>query len=220
MKKRSAKAALELIEDGMIVGLGGGETIGYLVEYLSHSHKDVKVVTPSFATEQVCIQSGLELLPLWSVNHVDLSFDGCDEVDQDMNALKSGGAIQTREKLIASMSDRYILLIDESKYFVTLPFLHDITCEVLKEAYSYVSRKIKEMGGELILRPNKSKAGPVISDDGHFIVDVHFDTIESIKELNNKLNNIEGLIATSLFVGLVTDLIISNKEETYRIGGK
>lgn len=54
----------------------------------------------------------------------------------------------------------------------------------------------------------------------HFIVDVHFDTIENIKELNNKLNNIEGLIATSLFVGLVTDLIISNKEETYRIGGK
>ena len=220
MKIRSANAALVLIEDGMIVGLGGGETVGYLVEYLSHSHKDVKVVTPSFATEQVCIQSGLELLPLWSVNHVDLSFDGCDEVDQDMNALKSGVAFQTREKLIASMSDRYILLIDESKYFVTLPFFHDITCEVLKEAYSYVSRKIKEMGGKLILRPNKSKAGPVISDDGHFIVDVHFDTIENIKELNNKLNNIEGLIATSLFVGLVTDLIISNKEETYRIGGK
>ena len=80
------------------------------------------------------------------------------------------------------MSDRYILLIDESKYFVTLPFLHDITCEVLKEAYSYVSRKIKEMGGELILRPSRSKAGPVISDDGHFIVDVHFDIIENIKD--------------------------------------
>ena len=118
MKKRSAKAALELIEDGMVVGLGGGETIGYLVEYLSQSHKDVKIVTPSFATEQACIQAGLELLPLWSVGHVDLSFDGCDEVDQNMNALKSGGAIHTREKLIASMSDRYILLIDESKYFL------------------------------------------------------------------------------------------------------
>lgn len=107
MKKRSAKAALELIEDGMIVGLGGGETIGYLVEYLSESHKDVKVVTPSFATEQACVKAGLDLLPLWSVDHVDLSFDGCDEVDQHMNALKSGGAIHTREKLIASMSDRY-----------------------------------------------------------------------------------------------------------------
>ena len=117
MKKRSAKAALELIEDGMVVGLGGGETIGYLVDYLSESHKDVKVVTPSFVTEQACVKAGLNLLPLWSVNHVDLSFDGCDEVDQNMNALKSGGAIHTREKLIASMSDRYILLIDESKYF-------------------------------------------------------------------------------------------------------
>ena len=220
MKRKSAKAALELIEDGMIVGLGGGETICYLVEYLSESHKDIKVVTPSFATEQACVKAGLDLLPLWSVDHVDLSFDGCDEVDQHMNALKSGGAIHTREKLIASMSDRYILLIDESKYFITLPFNHDITCEVLKDAYSYVSRRIKEMGGELVLRPNKSKAGPVISDDGHFIVDVHFDIIDDINELNNKLNSIEGLIATSLFVGLVTDLIISNKEETYRMGGK
>lgn len=220
MKKRCAKAALALIEDGMVVGLGGGETIGYLVEYLSQSGKNVKVVTPSFVTEQYCVQMGLELLPLWSVGHVDLSFDGCDEVDHHMNALKSGGAIHTREKLIASMSDRYVLLIDESKYFDTLPFKHNITCEVLKEAYGYVSRRIDEMGGTLVLRPNKSKAGPVMSDDGHFIVDVHFDKIEDINELNNELNNIEGLIASSLFVGLVTDLIISNKEETYSIGGK
>ena len=87
VKKRSVKTSLELIDDDMVVGLGGGETIGYFVEYLSHSHKDVKVVTPLFAAEQACIRAGLELLPLWSVNRVDLSFGGCDEVDQNINAL-------------------------------------------------------------------------------------------------------------------------------------
>lgn len=82
----------------MIVGLGG---IGYHVEYLSQSHKDVKVMTPLFATEQVCIQSGLELLPLWSVNRVDLSFGGCDEVDQNINALNN-----SKEMAVISLTMR------------------------------------------------------------------------------------------------------------------
>lgn len=88
-EEEKCKTALELIDDDMVVGLGGGETIGYFVEYLSHSHKDVKVVTPLFAAEQACIRAGLELLPLWSVNRVDLSFGGCDEVDQNINALNN-----------------------------------------------------------------------------------------------------------------------------------
>lgn len=219
MKRRSAKKAIELIEDGMVIGLGGGETIGYLVEYLSQSPKHVSVVTPSFDTEQACMKARLPVLPLWMADHVDIAFDGCDEVDHHMYALKSGGAIHTREKLIASMSERYVLLIDESKYFDVLPFKHDITIELLKEAYKYVESKINGIGGTMKLRKSPSKAGAVISDDGNFIADVHFDTVKDILELNKSLNDIYGIVATSLFVDLVTDLIISNEEETYIIGG-
>lgn len=219
MKRRSAKKALELIEDGMVIGLGGGETIGYLVEYLSKSSKHVSVVTPSFDTEQACMKARLSVLPLWMVDRVDIAFDGCDEVDHHMYALKSGGAIHTREKLIASMSKRYCLLIDESKYYDVLPFKHDITIELLKEAYKYVESEINQIGGTMKLRKSTSKAGAVISDDGHFIADVHFDNVEDILRLNECLNNIYGIIATSLFVDLVTDLIISNEKETYMIGG-
>ena len=219
MKRRSAKKALELIEDGMVIGLGGGETIGYLVEYLSQSPKHVSVVTPSFDTEQACMEARLPVLPLWMVDHVDMAFDGCDEVDHSFYALKSGGAIHTREKLIASMSERYVLLIDESKYFEVLPFNHDITIELLKEAYKYVESKINQLGGTMKLRKSTSKAGAVISDDGHFIADVHFGDVKDILELNKRLDNIYGVIATSLFVDLVTDLIISNEKETYIVGG-
>ena len=218
MKRRCAKKALELIEDGMTIGLGGGETIGYLVEYLSESSKHVSVVTPSFDTEQACVKAGLNVVPLWSVDHCNIAFDGCDEADHEMNALKSGGAIHTREKLIAAMSERYVLLIDESKYFDVMPFKHDITIELLKDSYSYVLRQIQRLNGVMKLRKSNSKAGPVISDDGHFIADVHFDHVENIRTLAFELDAIQGVIETSLFIDLVTDLIISNEKETYRIG--
>lgn len=220
MKRKCALAALELIHDGMIVGLGGGETIGYLVDDLSHSKKKVHVVTPSFVTEQACLRAGLSVLPLWSVSHVDIAFDGCDEVDSYLNALKSGGAIHTREKLVAAMSDRYILLIDESKYYEELPFKHDVTCEIFKEAYSYVSSQIERLGGHMLVRQSQAKAGPTISDDGHFIVDVHFDKKQDPRSLNEVFHKMQGVIETSLFIDLVTDLIVSTKEGLYRIGGK
>ena len=115
VKKRSVKTALELIDDDMVVCLGGGETIGYFVEYLSHSHKDVKVVTPLFAAEQACIRAGLELLPLWSVNRVDLSFGGCDEVDQNINALNRGNTYMFT--ITPTLEDNYIenITVDSSQ---------------------------------------------------------------------------------------------------------
>jgi len=105
LKKICAKEAMKYIKNGMIVGLGGGRSIAYLIEYIKEDKNlKVKVVTPSTKTKMLCIENELEVLHTCSVDKIDVAFDGCDQVDKALNALKSGGGIHTKEKLIASMA--------------------------------------------------------------------------------------------------------------------
>lgn len=212
LKKLSAKEALNFISNGDIVGLGGGGSVSYLIELLSEK-KDlkIKVVTPSMKTKQLCIQSGLEILPTSFVNKVDVAFDGCDQVDRNLNALKSGGAIHTREKLIASMAKDYILLVDETKVVENLEFKKPVAIEVLTEALGYVEKCLLEIGARVEIRKSSNKDGFLVSDDGNVIIDAFFDKVENIAELDGKLNLIVGVIGTSLFVNKVTKVIISRE---------
>ena len=100
MKKRCAQKALAYIQDGMVIGLGGGSTIAHLARFVKESGKQVQIVTPSLETETLCIKLGLPLLPLRQISHVDIAFDGCDEADRQFYALKSGGGIHVREELL------------------------------------------------------------------------------------------------------------------------
>ena len=116
IKMISAKLALPYIKDNMIVGLGGGTTIGYVVNFMEKNKvSKIKIVTPSEHTKELCMEAGYEVIDTGMVNHVDIAFDSCDYVDENLYALKSGGGIHTDEKLIARMADDYILLVDESK---------------------------------------------------------------------------------------------------------
>ena len=110
MKRLCAKAALDLVPDHGIIGLGGGETISYLAEYIKEARKGVKVVTPSDHTAQVCKKLGLEIVDTKEVKEIEIAFDGCDQVDSDLDAYKSGGGIHTLEKIIAKMAKEYVLL--------------------------------------------------------------------------------------------------------------
>lgn len=204
MKKKCALEALKLIKSGMTIGLGGGSTIGYLVQYIEENQLNVKVVTPSYNTAELCVKHQLNVIPTWTVDHVDIAFDGCDEVDLNLNALKSGGAIHTKEKIIGSMADEYILLVDESKVFDKLPFHHSVTLEVIPEAKAYVKKQIELLNGKVSMRTSNAKDGFTISDHGHFIMEATFENVEDIKKLNYDLNNIPGIIDTSLFVGIAT----------------
>lgn len=207
MKQRCAREALKYIKNGMIIGLGGGSTISYLVEYIEKENLDIKVVTPSYQTAQLCIEHHLCLLPTWSVDHIDIAFDGCDEVDLKLNALKSGGAIHTKEKIIASMADQYILLVDESKVFEKLPFHKSMTLEVIPEAKSYVTKQIEMLNGTVSMRRSNAKDGYTISDHGNFIMEAKFEDVEDIEKLNNDLNHIVGIVDTSLFVKIATSVL-------------
>lgn len=207
MKKRCAQEALKYIQDGMIVGLGGGSTISYLVQFIEEKQMNIQVVTPSYQTATLCIKHHLNVVPTWSVDHVDIAFDGCDEVDLKLNALKSGGAIHTKEKIIASMAHEYILLVDESKVFEILPFHHSITIEIIPESMGYVKKELENLGAVVNMRQSSAKDGYTVSDHGNFIMEAKFDEVNDIQKLNEQLNAIAGIVDTSLFVGKATAVI-------------
>ena len=207
MKKRCAEEALKYIKNNSIIGLGGGATIAFLIDFIKEAKLNVKIVTPSFQTEKLCIEKGLNILPLWSVNHIDIAFDGCDEVDYDLNALKSGGAIHTKEKITAKMADEYILLVDESKVSEKLTFKHPVVLEIFKESIGYVEREIRKLNGEPVLRKS-SKDGLMISDNGLIIMDTYFKNIDDIQSLYDSLLNITGVADISLFCNTVTKVLV------------
>lgn len=214
VKKECAKEALKYIKNGMLVGLGAGSTIEYLIGYIAES-KDlkVKVVTPSFKTKSLCIERGLEVMHTAFIDKIDVAFDGCDEVDANLNALKSGGGIHCNEKLIGSMAKEYILLVDESKFSKELTFAQPVVLEILEEALGYVKKELINLGAQVQIRTSKAKDGATISENGNFLIEATFKEIQDIKELNNTLINICGVVDTSLFTREVTKAIVVSEND-------
>lgn len=208
MKKRCAQEALAYIQDGMVIGLGGGSTIAHLARFVKESGKQVQVVTPSQETEALCVELGLSLLPLRQIAHVDIAFDGCDEADRQFYALKSGGGIHVREKLIANMADEYMLLIDESKLSDTLQFRVPIVIELLEDASAYVKRKVEELGGRFVYKHGEGKYGALMSDHGNVLADVWFERVEDARKLNHAIKCIAGVLDTSLLTREVTAILV------------
>ena len=213
LKKNCAKEAIKYIKSGMIIGLGGGRSIAYLIEHIKEDKNlNVKIVTPSTKTRLLCIENGLEVLHTCSVDKVDVAFDGCDQVDEKLNALKSGGGIHTKEKLIASMAKEYILLVDEAKVEMTLTFKAPVVLEILEDSLKYVERQVLELGGKPVVRSSDIKDGFTISDNGNLLMNVDFNDVKDIYELNNRLINICGVIETSLFTNVITKAIIASEK--------
>lgn len=214
MKKRCALRALELIEDGMTIGLGGGSTISFLISFIRDTQRAVQIVTPSYATARLCAEAGLTVIPTHLVPQINLAFDGCDEVDQSLNALKSGGAIHTKEKIIASLAKEYILLVDETKVFQDLRFDVPVALEVIPEARLYVANEVKKLGAEVVERNSSAKDGITMSDNGNLIIDAYFKPTPKLKELNAQLKQIVGVVETSLFYQIATKMIVATETTT------
>ncbi|MEE1312253.1 MAG: ribose 5-phosphate isomerase A [Lachnospiraceae bacterium] len=217
MKRKCAKKAFEMIEDGMMVGLGGGSTVGLLIEELERGKKCITAVTPSGDTMELCIKHHIPVLPLEMADAIDLAFDGCDEVDQELNALKSCGGIHTREKIVASMAKDYVLLADEKKYEKHLAFEHPVTVEVVRSGRSYVKKCLEELGATVTERKSAQKMGLVISDDGHYLMEASFLEVKDVKALAEKLDAITGIVDHSLFYQVASKAIIAKDDEIFVI---
>lgn len=215
LRKLCAEKAMEYINDNSVIGLGAGRNIACLIELLSKAVKKkdlkIRIVTPSDNTKNLCIKYGIEVLPTCFVEEVDVAFDGCGEVDENFYASKGGGGVFTKEKIIGSMAKEYILLIDEQKLKKELSLEYPISLEVIKDSLGYVNKMVRNLGGNPIVRTSNNKDGYLVTDDGNFILDVMFNFIGDFNKLNDSLNNITGIVGTSLFTTEVNRLIVAGE---------
>ncbi|MEL7035169.1 MAG: ribose-5-phosphate isomerase RpiA [Cyanobacteria bacterium J06592_8] len=212
MKQQVGKAAADRVQSGSIVGLGTGSTTAYTVQYLgerlqSGEIKDIKGVPTSFQASVLAKQYGIPLTTLDEIDHMDIAIDGADEVDPNKNLIKGGGAAHTREKLVDTLADQFIVVVDSSKLVDKLGSTFLLPVEVMPLAITPVMQKIEKLGGKPTLRMGVKKAGPVITDQGNMVIDVKFDSIDNPAELEKTLNNIPGVLENGLFVG-VADIIL------------
>jgi len=217
LKMEAAKKASTFIKNNSLVGLGAGSTIAFMVDLLTEEIKkglEVKMVTSSFTTNQLLLQRGLAVQSIASVAEIDIYFDGCDQLDKDLNALKSGGGIHTREKLLASMAKQFILVGDDAKYSERFDNRFPVVVELLPEALRYVPSIIQKKfpGTKSVLRMSDKKEGAAISDNGNYLLDVWFETWPELLQINNFIKGITGVVETSLFYHLAHKAVLAGKD--------
>ena len=223
MKKAVAQAAVDQIQNGMILGLGSGSTAALMIEALaikikSGEIKDVVGVTTSFQGEVLASELGIPLKSLSSVSEIDLAIDGADEVDPKFQLIKGGGACHVQEKLVAALAKKFIVVVDSTKLVEKLNLDFKLPVEVLPSAWKQVQKTLINLGGEGNLRMAQKKAGPIVTDQGNLILDLTFrNGIDQPELLESQINNIPGVLENGLFVNL-TDEVLVGKVESDVVG--
>ncbi|MBS7636294.1 ribose-5-phosphate isomerase RpiA [Candidatus Bathyarchaeota archaeon] len=206
-KKNAALEAVKHVKDGYVVGLGSGSTAAYAImeigKRIKHEGLRVLGVPTSHQAFLLAVKNGIPVTTLEEHPALDLTIDGADQVDEKLNLIKGMGGALTREKIVAHSSKKLVIVIDESKRVKTLgENNHPVPLEVLPFAVPLVMRKIKKMGGKSVFRESAGKVGPVVTDNGNFVLDAYFGLIQNPEKLECELKVIPGVVENGLFVGM------------------
>ena len=195
------------IFDGMKIGLGTGSTampaVKRLAEHIQKGNvKDVKAVVTSFQTAVACQELGI---PVYTLNdkiiggQLDLAIDGADEVDPECNCIKGGGAAHLREKMVEYNSKIFVVIGDSSKAVKTIGTQFRVPVEIVGDARVPVTKALNDLGADCVLREGVKKAGPVITDNGNMILDCLWKEPINVPEMEDKINQIVGVVENGLF---------------------
>jgi ribose 5-phosphate isomerase A len=219
LKRQAAARALEHVRDGMQLGLGTGSTAKHFVELLGERVRDglrVIGVPTSEATRADAARCGIPLTTLDAIDRLDLTVDGADEIDPQLNLIKGGGGALLREKIVAAASDRMIVIADNSKWVDVLgrfplpvevvPFGIAVTQRAIGKAFAQSG-----VSGQMAVR--KGKDGHVfVTDGGHWIVDAHLGRISDAPRLASLLTSIPGVVEHGLFIGLASTAVLAGSQ--------
>jgi ribose 5-phosphate isomerase A len=200
LKQQVAKAALEYIDDGSIIGVGTGSTVNFFIAELI-KHRNVRAaVSSSEASSNLLREGKVDVIELNDAGTLAVYVDGADEVTRHLAMIKGGGAALTREKIVAAASEKFVCIADESKLVDTLGKF-PLPVEVIPMARSYVARELVKLGGhpEWRVRENDGKMKPVVTDNGNWILDVRGLTITDPVKLETEINQIAGVVTNGLF---------------------
>ncbi len=202
MKKAVAKAAIEQVPSGCIIGVGTGSTANYFIDELGKIKGRLEgAVASSEATAARLKSHGINVLDLNSVDELEVYVDGADEITHNMHMIKGGGGALTREKIVAAVSRKFVCVADETK-LVDILGNFPLPVEVIPMARSYVSRELVKLGGQPRLRTGFT------TDNGNAILDVHGLTIMNPVELEGIINQITGVVTNGLFARRPADLLL------------
>ena len=203
MKLEVARAAIKYVVPNSIIGVGTGSTANFFIDELATIKDTISgAVASSIATSERLQSHGIEIIDLNIVKEISVYIDGADESDRALNLIKGGGGALTREKIVAAVADKFICIADESK-LVSVMGDFPLPVEVIPMSVSYVKKQIsKFIGGSPIIREGFT------TDNGNLILDVHGLKIENPKTLENKLNNIVGVVTNGLFANRGADILL------------
>lgn len=205
-KIRAATQTIDLIQNGMIVGLGSGSTAKIAIDILGQRVKkglDITAVGTSIESTNQAAALGIKLLNTFT--KIDFTFDGADKVDPQNNLIKGYGGALTREKIVAAASTQEVIMVDKSK--LTDNFLNTpIPIEVVPFGLESTKEKISNLGATITLRKDGDK--PFITDNSNYILHCSFSRIESLNNLEVDLKKIPGVLETGLFLSIATKVIV------------
>lgn len=219
-KQAAGKAVADLVEDGQRIGLGSGSTAAHAIEALGRRIRDegLQVVgaATSSSAEHLARLHGVPLGSLSDLRSLDLAFDGADEVDPALNLIKGRGAAHTREKVVARAASRFVVLVDDSKLVRVLGTRMPVPVEVLPMAEYGVMKALEQMGARPELRMGLRKDGPVVTDQGFWVIDARFSAIVDPALVDREVLQIPGVLDHGLFIGLATEVLVGVAGEGVR----
>ena len=213
-KKIAAEKAAEAVRSGMIVGLGTGSTVYYALLKLGAMVReglDIIGIPTSEGTEKIAFAQKIPLTTLATHPTIDLTIDGADEVDAHLNLIKGGGAALVREKIIANASKEILIVVDESKVSRVLGTIFSLPVEIVRFGWEATQTEVNRICGKSTLRQSPSQdrgISPLITDNGNYILDCHFDGIPAPQAVEMQINNIPGVVENGIFVNRADKIII------------
>jgi ribose 5-phosphate isomerase A len=205
-KQAVARAALEFVETGTVVGVGTGSTANYFIDALAEiKHKVEGAVASSEESARRLAAHGIMVLDLNSVSELSVYVDGADETTRNLYLIKGGGGALTREKIVAAVASRFVCMVDDSKLVDRLGAF-PLPVEVIPMARSYVARRIVRLGGHPELRDGFT------TDNGNIILDVHNLDILEPPKIEAELNQIAGVVCNGLFAQRPADVLLLGRD--------
>ena len=223
MKIEAARAALELVEDGMKLGIGTGSTADEFVRLLAEkveSGLNITGVPTSIRTQQLCDELGVPLKTLEDLPQLDLVVDGADEVDHEFNLIKGGGGALLREKIVANAAASMAVIADDSKLVEALgvfPLPIEVNKFGLKSTWLAIEQAARELG---LVGPVELRGGaddPFETDGGHLILDASFGHIRDAQALSSALLDIPGVVEHGLFLGYASTVFLAGRDGVKRL---
>jgi ribose 5-phosphate isomerase A len=213
-KQLAAKEGVKYIKDRQIVGLGTGSTAYFAIVEIGEMVKKglrINAIPTSAQTAKQAESLNIPLVSIDDVDSIDITIDGTDEFDSNLNLIKGGGGALLKEKMVARITKKQIIITDSSKKVETLGAFK-IPVEVLPFASDFACKRIEEFGGKVKIRRKKGEI--FLTDEKNYIIDTDFGLIENPYAVSDKLNNIEGVICNGLFLDLADVVIMGKGRET------